>query len=292
MIAIPPNRPQQVDTIDPDSPAGLAFIMSGRDHLSFSQVSMFQACPLKWKFTYFDGLQPELVSSALLVGSGVHAAIEHHLQAVMTLDRPPTIEQLMEHYAENWARNAGDIPIRFGRGETGNSLAETACGILRAFLESPYAWPQGEILGIEETLRVPLAEDLPDLVARVDLLEHSNGRLTITDFKTARSMWSQATAEENADQLILYGTAAQSIAKELQAKVELQFVVASKTQTPRIERLAVVMDQDRIDRTALIVRRVWNAMLECQIYPSPSKMNCACCGYPEHCHRWHREASR
>ena len=46
----------------------------GRPYLSWSAVSTFMQCPLKFKFRYLESLSEETLSSSLLFGSCVHQA--------------------------------------------------------------------------------------------------------------------------------------------------------------------------------------------------------------------------
>jgi hypothetical protein len=52
--------------------------VAGRDFVSWSQLSTFRQCPLKYRFRYLDKAEPEFVASSLLVGSSIHSAIELH----------------------------------------------------------------------------------------------------------------------------------------------------------------------------------------------------------------------
>jgi len=142
-----------------------------------------------------------------------------------------------------------------------------------------------------------LAEDLPHLMGRVDVITWRDNELLIADYKTARSMWTAETAQENADQLMLYSVGMQGLAKTLsdQARGALRFVVLTKAKEPKIASLPVEHDPDRLNRTRLTVRNVVAAMQHASqtdtIYPSPSQMNCATCPFKQRCAAWHRAAS-
>jgi len=41
---------------------------------SFTQIDQYVRCPLKYRFTYVDRLEPEFVPAALAFGSGIHGA--------------------------------------------------------------------------------------------------------------------------------------------------------------------------------------------------------------------------
>jgi putative RecB family exonuclease len=270
------------------TPGDIAKAMTGRPYLTHSEVSSFQACSLRWHFQYVEHAEPESTSAAMLLGTCVHAAIQQHLETVMAADDAPGIDQLMTGYREAWQAESKGRPIQFSRTDTAASLEATARQMVEGFLDTPFSKPTGQIVGIEETLRINLALDLPDLVGRVDLIEHREGELVVTDFKTAKSMWSPQTADDHAQQLILYGLAAGPIAEELDAKLRLRFVVLTKAKTPRIEERMVASNPERVERTTQIMRRVFGAMQAGHVYPSPSPMNCSGCAFQRRCATWHR----
>jgi putative RecB family exonuclease len=200
----------------PPTPGEVAQALTGRDYVSYSQISLFQSCPLKWHFTYVEKVQPESTSAALLVGSSIHAAIQHHLESQLASDKQPTVDELMAVFSKNWKDEAKEIPVDYSREENAESQAELGRRMLESFLASPYSKVEGHTLAIEETLRVSLHAELPDLVAKVDHISAVDHQLVVTDFKTCRSMWSRETAEEHAQQLHLYSEAVQTIAEDFQ----------------------------------------------------------------------------
>ncbi len=56
--------------------------LTGRDYLSYSAISTYQKCPLRYYFIYVAGLEPEFKSSSLVFGGAIHKAIEHHFNAL------------------------------------------------------------------------------------------------------------------------------------------------------------------------------------------------------------------
>lgn len=275
----PPNR---------RSPSQQAELLTGRPYLTYSEVKTFQTCPLRWHFAYVEKAKPEQLSSAMLLGSCVHAAVQAYFQAMLGADILPTIDQLMETYHKHWTEESDGIPIQYGKSQDAQTLEATAKRMLEQFIASPYAKPEGRIIGIEESFKVHLAEDLPDLAGRVDMLTYQNGQLVITDFKTARSMWADETAEDNGEQLILYAQGCASIARELSATIAIRFVVITKTKEPKIEAREVTVNPDRIDRSKTIIRQVFQAMQNGVAYPNPSPLNCSGCPFQERCARWHQ----
>jgi hypothetical protein len=72
--------------------------------------------------------------------------------------------------------------------------------VLVAFQQSELSDPDGRILGVEEQLRGPISDDVPDLLARIDLLIETDEELAVVDFKTARSRWSAEQAATHQSQ--------------------------------------------------------------------------------------------
>lgn len=269
-------------------PNQIAQAMTGRPHVTYSEIRTFQSCPLKWKYQYVDKAKPERLSAAMLLGSGIHAAVELHFEAILAAAPLPTVDQMMGSFWECWNSERVKAPIHYSRGQDAETTAATARRMLEEFVGSPLAEPGGEIIGVEESFKVNLGDDLPSLAGRVDMITHDRqtNDLTITDFKTARSVWSQANANEQSDQLILYARGCQSIADELNANLKLRYVIVTKTKQPKVDAITVPFDTARIDRSRAIIRQVFWAMQSGVTYPVPSAMNCCGCGFRERCKNW------
>ena len=226
----------------------VARVLTGRDYLSWSAISTFRTCPLKYWFRYVAGMPEESASSALVFGTGIHAAIQ------------------------------------FGSTETRASLDALAAKMLTAFLNSPAASVQGRVLGVEEEIRGTLVEGVPDLYGRIDLVTEDEDRLVLTDFKTSRAKWSPEQAEDAGEQLLLYSKLAGDLAPG--KKLVTRFLVLTKTKDPVIEEHLGEVRPDRVARTVTSVERVWKAIASENFYPAPSVVGCASCGYRKACEGW------
>ncbi len=262
--------------------------LTGRDYVSWSAISTFRTCPLKYKFRYIDGLPEESVSSALVFGTGIHTAVEQHYQALLAGDAQPDVERLMFAYRRAWLPHEPDA-ISFGSKETRESLDDLAARMLTAFLASEYAGVNGRVLGVEEEIRGMLVEGVPDLYGRVDLLTEDADTLTITDTKTSRGKWSPEQVEDSGEQLLLYSKLASEIAPG--KKIATRFLVLTKTKDPVIEEHVRDIKPASVKRTVASVERVWRAIESGVFYPAPSVMACAGCGYRQVCKSWTGEAA-
>ena len=276
----------QLPIITPSStnPANeVAKKLTGRDYVSWSAISTFRQCPLKYKFRYIDGLTEESVSAALVFGTGIHSAVEQHFQAILFGDPKPALDALLFAYRSAWLPHDPDA-ISFGSTETRASLDALASKMLTAFLNSPTASVQGRVLGVEEEIRGMLVEGVPDLFGRVDLLTEDSDSLVITDIKTSRGKWSQEQVEDSSEQLLLYSHLASEIAPG--KKIATRFLVLTKTKEPVIEEHVREVEPGNVKRTLAGVEKVWRAIESGVFYPAPSTVGCAGCGYRAACRAW------
>ncbi|MBI1314470.1 hypothetical protein GC176_24520 [bacterium] len=269
--AVPRSR---VSTVGPE-----------RDYISHSAITTYQQCPLRYRFRYVDGRSEEFVAANLIFGGAIHAALEFHFTELLQGNEPPTLDLLLDAFQAEWrARSVEAADIRFGRDENHNSLSTLADRMLSAFRASPAAAPDETLIGIEEELRGELLPGLPDLLARIDLLTTNSDALVITDFKTARSRWSQGQAETSATQLLLYSELARRLLPD--RNVTLRFLVLTKTKTPAVESFNVDVSRPLARRTVNTVKHTWRAIRAGHFYPAPSPMHCPACPFRSACRAW------
>ena len=267
-----------------NSPNNIAESITGRPYLSWSQIGSFRSCPRAFAFRYVEQVEPAFVSSNLLHGGAIHAALQAHFEHRMIGTDLP-LADLVTAYREAWHQRLdqqGDVPVRYNRGEDAESLTDGAGKLLEAFLASPLAEPAGSIIGIEETLTGPLAADLPDLLAIVDLIVADGDGLRITDFKTSRSKWGDAKVSEAAEQLRLYQVMSDSLSED-GTNIHLTFGVLVKTKTPSVQVLDVPHSAANADHLAHTIRPVWRAMQLGIDYTNPSLAGCTGCPYRHRC---------
>jgi putative RecB family exonuclease len=254
-----------------------------RTYLSYSAISTYQACPLRFFFRYMMGLPEETVSASLVFGSAVHAAVQFHFENLLAGNTASGLDALLGVFHDAW--HAHEQPtIQFGKREGFDTYCRLADSTLRAFLATDWAFPKGRILGVEEELRGDVVPGCPELLGRVDLVVDHGDYVELTDFKTSRNGWSDSHVQEAAPQVLLYGELARPLADG--KPLRLSFAVMTKTQTPSLSVHHVDANPQIVDRTKAVVKRVWNAIAAGHFYPSPSALNCAGCPFREPCQRW------
>ena len=267
----------------PQSPVSV--VGPERDYISYSAITTYQQCPLRYRFRYVDGLPETVVSSSLIFGGAIHSALEFHFNELLIGNDPPSQDQLLDVFQDAWRGRAADYQdIRFGKGEDHNSLSSLADRMLTAFRSTPAAQSDDTVIGIEEELRGDLIPGVPDLLARIDLITTTDDALVITDFKTARSRWSQDQADNSADQLLLYSELARRMMPD--RDVRLRFLVLTKAKAPAIESFNVEASRRRSHRTTKAVEHTWRAIEAGHFYPAPRPMNCPSCPFRSACNAW------
>ncbi len=265
-------------------PSAVAKELTGRDYISYSAISTYLNCPLRYYFRYVEGLSEDAVSSSLTFGGAIHSALESHFTALENGDSPPDLDTLLAAFWENWNQRADGTEIRFGKGEDLNSVAALAERVLKSFQTSTATEPNGSIIGIEEELRGQVANDTPELLARIDLLTERRDEVLITDFKTSRSRWSSGQAQNSADQLLLYSELVSQLLPDKPTR--LMFIVLTKTKSPEIQCFEVQRDHQRVARVKRLLGVVWQLIRTSNFYPSPSPTQCPSCPFREQCRQW------
>ncbi|MEI7835661.1 MAG: PD-(D/E)XK nuclease family protein [Planctomycetota bacterium] len=261
----------------------LAVSITGRPYISWSQISCFRRCPAQYAFRYAKRVPPEFLPEALKFGSAVHSAIETFCRGLMEGIELSAAE-LQQAYRLNWDDPKDSaVPIKFNKGQDAATLYDLAGRMLEAFLDSPLAKPSGRILAIEETVCGSVDDELPDVLARVDMVHADREFLHVVDYKTSRSRWNETKAAEAAEQLILYRDLMGGMAKSLGKPVCLGFGVITKAKNPVAEYLPVFDRPGHMERLVGTIRQVWSAVVAGNFYPNPSPMNCSTCSYKGRC---------
>lgn len=256
--------------------------LTGRTYLSFSQVSGFRRCPRAWAYHYVEDATPAFTPQALIFGSAFHHALESHFKGLME-GRSLTPAQAVDTFKGYLTHPENQkAPIKYGAKDSQETLFALGERMILAFLASPMAFPEGDLVFIEEHLQAPVAPDLPNIVAKVDLgIVGKDGVLTVLDFKTSKSRWAPGAVAEHADQLLLYRLLA--LHHNPQEQVRLKFAVVTKAVTPVVQELEVQYDASTAGRVVDSMRPVWQAMKAQAYFPAPSAMNCGSCPYSHLC---------
>lgn len=145
---------------------------------SVSSIRSFHGCQLAWWFQR-TGVAPEFKPLALVEGTAIHAAIEHHLVGLRD-GAVPTEEESLELLRASYFTEEAGGAIRYGQKDHDEILARLSTLFLhwRRTLKL-----DGEIIGVEQEILVALPGiDLP-LRGYADLILKTSAGVQVTDFK-------------------------------------------------------------------------------------------------------------
>ncbi len=250
------------------------------DHLSYSQISTYLTCPLRYKFQYVDLVPPAFTASALVFGQAIHEAVGAFYQEILTGDelRP---DQMIDVYRQAWQSKDG-VEIRFFNGDDEDSLTEKAKLMLKVFHDA--FDPGVQIIGIEEFFEVKFAKEMPPFQGYIDLIEESpSGKISIVDLKTAARKPTKAQTSSNL-QLTAYTLGAEALGFDPE-QLGLRLDVVTKTKNPELVRFETTRTQQERDRFVKIVKTICSAIEHHAFFPRED-WHCSQCAWADHCRDW------
>jgi putative RecB family exonuclease len=252
-------------------------------HLSYSQINTYMTCPLKYRLSYIDGVEPDFTSSALHFGQAVHSCIQAFLQSSLEAD-PLRADQLVDIYHEEWRRLDGP-PVRYSKRESEESLLNTAKQVFNLFTEQ-YDLAI-EVIAVEEEFKVDLNSlsvdclgDMPPLTGYVDAIL-KNGSTVLVDYKTSSR---KPNGNVNGMQLVAYSLAALDLGYDPN-DLQYRYDYFLKTAKPELIRCPVAINDNDRARFLKTTTRIWKAIQSSIFYPNPSYL-CGSCAYQRHCNEW------
>ncbi len=251
--------------------------------ISVSQLNLYRACSLKYKFHYVDRLPKPFKPAGLAFGSAMHAGIEW-LYKERLQEREPTLEELVKMFSAEWYSQKLGGEVRVKDGESEQELTEQARVLLALYQERG---PKSAT-HVEFPFKVSLVDfstgevlDAP-LIGYIDLIENNE---TVDDVKvTARSM--DLDSLDTQFQFLAYDYAFFVLYKTRPKAIKLINLI--KTKKPKIETMELARP-DRDHRWFFhTAKEAMRGIKERVFFPNPS-FRCKECEYQEQCGAWPNE---
>jgi putative RecB family exonuclease len=270
-------------------PASLPAAAPALDHISWSGVTTYCACPRKFYYRYIERAPEEFVPAAMAFGGAFHRAVELVHEARLQCAPIPETDALLASYDRAWLEATTDAPeVMRAKDEDALALRETAQRMLSVYREHVVAAHEQskgvEIIGIEHSERFRLLAYVPPIEMRLDLLElTADGDLIVTDVKTSRSRWNETKLQEALPQLVLYANGLMPLLRAVGAKrIVPRFVVVSKAKTPEVQTLQPQASQADVERLKRQVTEVWEGIQK-EVFTQRTGWQCAQCPYKRRC---------
>jgi putative RecB family exonuclease len=231
--------------------------------LSYTQISLYQTCPLCYKLQYIDGLKPK-DKWYFSFGTTLHLCAEYFFR--VKVPPPPSLDELLNFYEANWLSEGYESAEEEAKYRAyGREILDKFWQIHHASFRMP--------LAIERLFYVDIeGVKLRGYIDRVDKLE--SGGLSIVDYKTNQALFTREDLEKDL-QLTLYQLAVQEI---WQLPVERLTLYHLRSNTPcscepRLEA--------QLDTARQMVLEVADGIAQ-EKFPAVENQYCPC-DFPEHC---------
>ena len=231
--------------------------------LSYTQISMYRACPLRYKLQYIDGLKPK-DKWYFSFGSTLHLCAEYFFK--VKVPPPPSLDELLDFYESSWLSEGYESAEEEAKYRAyGREILTKFWEIHRTDFKIP--------LAVERIFNIDIeGVKLRGFIDRVDKLD--SGGLSIVDYKTNEGLFTREDLERDL-QLTLYQLAVQEI-WYLPVERLMLYHLRSNTPCSCQPRKASQLDEAR----RLVLEVAENIAQE--RFPAIESQYCPC-DFPEHC---------
>ena len=231
--------------------------------LSYTQISLYQSCPLCYKLQYVDGLKPK-DKWYFSFGSTLHLCAQYFFK--VRVPPPPSLEELLQFYERNWLSEGYESAEEEVKHKTyGREILVKFWEIHSTDFRIP--------VSVERIFYIDIKGiKLRGFLDRVDKLE--SGGLSIVDYKSNQGLFTRDDLEKNL-QLTLYQLAAE---QTWHLPVERLTLYHLRSNTPCS---CAARDEARLEEARQLVLKVAKSITEGN-FPATENQYCPC-DFAEHC---------
>jgi len=159
---------------------------------SYSKVTCFEQCPLKYKFQYIDKIKTEIEQTIeAFLGGIVHEVLEK-LYTDLKFQKVMKLNEILDFYNDLWQKNWNDAIVIVKKGYDKENYRKMGEKFLTNYYNHYKPFDKGKVLGLETTEFIDL-DDKYKFHVRIDRLnEAENGAYEIHDYKTGGYLPEQA----------------------------------------------------------------------------------------------------
>jgi len=263
--------------------------MEGQLHFSYSQLSTFLICPMKYAHQYVWGTPAETKPVALPFGKAIHKAAETYYRNLKDTGEIVPVDQVIgtfEMVFDNDIKST-EVELSHKEDETLGTLREQGIELLKLFYKETK--PQ-TIAAVEFPFSVSLPDilngggDLPiKLVGYFDLVERDEqGTYLIVELKTSAQRFSSLRLEYDL-QATTYSYAMQRMkVATSENSCLVRYDVLLKTKKPAFEHYFVTRTEDDHKRLMHLINHVLRA-IELKVFYRNTGWQCGDCQFKKAC---------
>ncbi len=187
---------------------------------SISRLNTFRSCPYQYKLRYIDKVRISGESIEAFMGTLVHKALEI-LYSELLKGRILDKEEFLEIYSKHWSQKMNDDVFVVQENISKRQYLDKGAKMLAEYYDTNHPFNEGEILGLELEVNVPLGQAIDARFRGVidKVVRHEDGRFEIHDYKAGRMPKHHEHGHE--DQLALYQIGIEALYPEAVGNTEL-----------------------------------------------------------------------
>ena len=251
------------------------------DHLSYSSVCSYLACPRGWKFHYVDQVEVP-TAGALAFGSAYHETVGAY--TINCVADPKNVVPLADIWPIKWREQIEQRGRIAWGNDTMEGLLEMGLRILRnkdIQREIDSISPLLDATGaprIEEFISLQVPGVPIPIIGYVDLITDDG---IPCDIKTATRAWSKDRPGQET-QPTFYLAALNQAGYDLNPDMRFRYYVFTKSKTPKVQVLETRRAPGDLVWLLGMVRDVWSAIKAGEFPPNPTTWKCD----PRYCDYW------
>lgn len=248
-------------------------------HYSYSAISTYLQCSLKYFFRYVEKIESELTSKNLVFGSAIHSCLNMIASKRMANQAVPS-EAIKEFYEREFDNQlCCGKNIDFKSPEEASELKSKGLEMIETYVNQ---WADKKIIGHDQAFALEIPELSKPIIGAYDLVIEEKGNTTIVDWKTAARKWPEDKADKDG-QATLYCHAFKNTTGKT---AKFRFDVITKTKIPSVQIMQTSRTDADINRLISVFQSVERGINAGVFYPNDTSFFCSACEYAKACGSW------
>lgn len=170
---------------------------------SFSQIQLFQTCPLKYRYQYIDKIDIKEESLSLALWIAVHATLEFLYNSIFSFsNKKPELNILLTYFQDYRHKEIWCFSQKPDQ-STAYSYYDRWFSCITSYYNTYYPFDKAEFVRSELKVQIQLSKDIT-LQGKIDRVDIANNEIEIIDYKT-NQLLSNTDAIIHKEQIELYG---------------------------------------------------------------------------------------